>query len=156
MSQTEAHGLPCHTHLADAAASAALGRHLAAALTPGDLVMLRGDLGAGKTTLVQGLAEALGIDEAVTSPSFALAQHYPGQGERPGLVHLDLYRLEDPHSADELFAQELEEALSLGAVLALEWPERLSQPPSGAWRLSLELADPADPDAGRIARLCPP
>lgn len=156
MSQTEAHGLPCRCHLEDAAASAALGRRLAGALAPGDLLLLRGDLGAGKTTLVQGLAVGLGIDEAVTSPSFALAQHYPGQGERPGLVHVDLYRLEDPHSADELFAQELEEALSLGAVLAVEWPERLSQPPVGAWRLSLEHADPADPDAGRITHLCPP
>ena len=156
MSQTEADCLPTRCQLADAAASAALGRRLAAALKPGAVLLLRGDLGAGKTTLVQGLAEGLGIDEAVTSPSFALAQHYPGSGERPGLVHLDLYRLEDSRSADELFAQELEEALTLGAVLALEWPERLSQPPSGTWRLNLVYANPADPDAGRIAHLCPP
>ena len=148
--------MPSRCHLADAAASAALGQRLAAALAPGDLLLLRGDLGAGKTTLVQGLAEGLGIDETVTSPSFALAQHYPGAGERPGLVHLDLYRLEDPGSADELFDQEQEEALALGAVLALEWPERLSQPPAGAWRLWLEHADPTDPAAGRIAHLYPP
>jgi tRNA threonylcarbamoyladenosine biosynthesis protein TsaE len=156
MSQTEAQMLPNHCRLADAAATSDLGRRLACLLEPGDRLLLYGDLGAGKTTLVQGLAVGLGIDEAITSPSFALAQHYPGAGERPGLVHIDLYRLEDARSADELFAQEQEEADALGAVLALEWPERLSQVPAGAWRLSLEHADRADPDAGRLARLTPP
>ncbi|MFM7360385.1 MAG: tRNA (adenosine(37)-N6)-threonylcarbamoyltransferase complex ATPase subunit type 1 TsaE [Cyanobium sp.] len=152
----EALTLPGSWPLSDAAATAALGRRLAAVLEPADLLLLSGDLGAGKTTLVQGLAEGLAIGETVTSPSFALAQHYPGADGRPGLVHLDLYRLEDPRSADELFAQEQEEAEALGAVLAVEWPERLSQPPAGAWRLSLNHTDPADPDAGRLARLSPP
>ena len=74
----------------------------------GAILLLSGPLGAGKTSLVQGLAEGLGITEPITSPTFALAQHYP-QGE-PQLVHLDLYRLEQPASADELFLQEEEEA----------------------------------------------
>jgi tRNA threonylcarbamoyladenosine biosynthesis protein TsaE len=154
MSQTDA--LPRRCRLADAAATTSLGLRLATLLAPGDRLLLYGDLGVGKTTLVQGLAEGLGIDEAITSPSFALAQHYPGAGGRPGLVHLDLYRLEDARSADELFAQEQEEADALGAVLALEWPERLSQAPLGAWRLRLEYAEPGDPDAGRLAQLAPP
>ena len=86
----------------------ALGRLLARELPTGSILLLSGPLGAGKTSLVQGLAEGLGISEAITSPTFALAQHYP-QGE-PQLVHLDLYRLEQPASADELFLQEEEEA----------------------------------------------
>jgi tRNA threonylcarbamoyladenosine biosynthesis protein TsaE len=118
--------------------------------------LLQGDLGAGKTCLVQGIALGLGITEPITSPTFALAQHYSGQlgdGRPTALVHLDLYRLEQPGAADELLAQEEEEAGALAAVLAVEWPERLSHLPNGTWRLQLELADAADPDRGRIARL---
>ena len=143
--------------LADAAATTALGRALAeqwlalpAATRP--VLLLQGDLGAGKTCLVQGLAEGLGLDEAVTSPTFALAQHYSAPAATP-LVHLDLYRLELPAAADELFAQEEEEALALGALMAVEWPGRLSFVPEGAWQLALALADPADPEAGRLARV---
>ena len=139
--------------LADAAATAALGQQLAdqwLQLPPDQrpLLLLEGNLGAGKTSLVQGIAAGLGIEELVTSPSFALAQHYNG---RAALVHLDLYRLEQPAAADELFAQEEEEALLLGALLAVEWPGRLSFQPEGAWEVALQLADPADPDAGRLA-----
>lgn len=149
--------------LADAAATRALGEHLAARLLAAglglgrcELVLLQGDLGAGKTCLVQGIATGLGISEPITSPTFALAQHYCGQlgdGSASALVHLDLYRLEQPGAADDLLAQEEEEASQLGAVLAVEWPERLSQVPGGAWRIQLDLIDAADPDAGRIARL---
>ena len=128
--------------LADAAATLELGRRLAAELlgslggdaagnplpdtaqrspAPGSaLLLLQGDLGAGKTCLVQGLAQALGIAEAITSPTFALAQHYEGRladGRPTRLVHLDLYRLELPAAADELFAQEEEEAAA-GSVVA--------------------------------------
>ncbi|MFO7630730.1 MAG: tRNA (adenosine(37)-N6)-threonylcarbamoyltransferase complex ATPase subunit type 1 TsaE [Prochlorococcaceae cyanobacterium] len=160
-------------HLADAAATQALGRKLAArwlAFTatsqPSDaagawpILLLQGDLGAGKTCLVQGLAEGLGISEPITSPSYALAQHYSGllqagplAGRATALVHLDLYRLEDPAAAEELFAQEEEEARALGALLAVEWPQRLAVPPAGAWLVALELADPEQPEAGRSARV---
>ena len=152
--------------LTDAAATRALGRELAAlwlraagppapAAVPPPL-LLQGDLGAGKTCLVQGLADGLGIDEPITSPTFALAQHYRGRladGRATALVHLDLYRLDQAGSADELLAQEEEEAAALGALLAVEWPERLSNPPEPAWRVQLSLADAGDPQAGRIARL---
>ena len=95
--------------LADAAATAQLGRDLADRwlALPADarpVLLLLGDLGAGKTCLVQGLAQGLGLDEAVTSPTFALAQHYSAPAATP-LVHLDLYRLELPAAADELFAR---------------------------------------------------
>ncbi len=146
--------------LADAAATRALGATLAERLlsaTEGPpLLLLQGDLGAGKTCLVQGLAAALGIEEPITSPTFALAQHYAGRlagGQATALVHLDLYRLEQPAAADELLAQEEEEASELGAVLAVEWPERLSRLPAGAWLLQLQLADPHNPAAGRVAHL---
>ncbi|WP_261355997.1 tRNA (adenosine(37)-N6)-threonylcarbamoyltransferase complex ATPase subunit type 1 TsaE [Cyanobium sp. ATX 6E8] len=151
---------PVTHHLADATATHAFGRQLAARLSPGSTLLLQGDLGAGKTCLVQGLAAGLGITEPITSPTFALAQHYPlprrGDGVGGGLVHLDLYRLELPAAADELFAQEEEEARALGALLAVEWPERLSVLPSDCWRIQLHLADPHNPDAGRQLGLVAP
>lgn len=150
-------------HLCDAAATTALGRELGAELLAAalrgqpPLLLLQGDLGAGKTCLVQGLAEGLGIDEPITSPTFALAQHYAGRLESAdgpratALVHLDLYRLEQSAAADELFLQEEEEARALGAVLAVEWPERLSFSPEGA--LVVELAIEGE---GRLARILRP
>ena len=127
----------------------ALGRGLAQRLPKGTILLLQGPLGAGKTSLVQGLALACGIDEPITSPTFALAQHYP-QGQPP-LVHLDLYRLEAPGSADELFLQEEEEARAMGALMAVEWPERMRLELPEAWRLELCHAG-----EGRRAQLTPP
>ena len=127
----------------------ALGQWLAQNLPKGTILLLSGPLGAGKTSLVQGLAAGLGITEPITSPTFALAQHYP-QGE-PQLVHLDLYRLEQPASADELFLQEEEEARATGALMAVEWPERLELDLAEAWRLELRHQD-----EGRLAQLVPP
>jgi tRNA threonylcarbamoyladenosine biosynthesis protein TsaE len=105
------------------------------------ILLLSGGLGAGKTCLVQGLAAELGISDAITSPTFALAQHYQGQGSGglTALVHLDLYRLELAAAAADLFAQEEEEAAALGALLAVEWPERLGFWPQGAWQVELQL-----------------
>ena len=127
----------------------ALGRCLARELPTGAILLLSGPLGSGKTSLVQGLAEGLGISEPITSPTFALAQHYP-QGE-PKLVHLDLYRLEQPASADELFLQEEEEASTTGALMAVEWPERLGLDLPETWRLELRHQD-----EGRLAQLTSP
>ena len=126
-----------------------LGQHLAKQLPRGSILLLKGQLGAGKTSLVQGLALACGITEAITSPTFALAQHYPDGN--PPLVHLDLYRLEAPGSADELFLQEEEEARALGALMAVEWPERLSLALPEAWRRGL-----CPVGEGRRAQLTPP
>ena len=122
---------------------------------PVALLLLQGELGAGKTCLVQGLAEGLGIDEPITSPTFALAQHYNGRlpnGCPTRLVHLDLYRLDLAASADELFGQEEEEAMAAAlegcrVVMAVEWPERLSALPEDAWRLRLQ-----GDGEGRLAR----
>ena len=141
--------------LADATATQALGLELAqqwlalpAEARP--ILLLQGDLGAGKTCLVQGLAAGLGIDEPITSPTFALSHHYP-QGQPP-LVHLDLYRLELAAAADELFLQEEDEARALGALLVVEWPERLSLVLADAWRLALNHRQ----EGGRQAQLRDP
>ena len=131
------------------ATTRALGRSLARELPSGAILLLSGPLGAGKTSLVQGLAEGLAITEPITSPTFALAQHYP-QG-KPQLVHLDLYRLEHPSSADELFLQEEEEARAAEALMAVEWPERLGLDLPEAWHLEL-----THQKRGRRARLTTP
>ena len=139
--------------LADAGQTHARGIALARELPKGSVLLLSGELGAGKTSLVQGLAAGLGITEAVTSPTFALAQHYsrPDAPQQVVLVHLDLYRLELPEAADELFAQEEELAAESGALLAVEWPQRLSFSPSQAWQLQLFYCD-----GGRQLVISPP
>lgn len=122
--------------LADLAATAALGATIAAALQPGDLVALAGDLGAGKTTLARGILTALGLTGPMPSPTFTLVQTY----EAPRLVvrHYDLYRIEDPREIAELG---LEEALEDGAVL-VEWPERAGGLlPDDALYVSLTMSD---------------
>ena len=102
------------------------------------ILLLNGPLGAGKTTLVKGIAKSLGIQEPVTSPTFPLSQHYP-LGSTP-LIHLDLYRIEGQNAANEFFLQEEEESKAIGALLIVEWPERLSISIPDAWRGRLEYS----------------
>lgn len=121
-------------HLADEAATQALGRQLAASLRPGDAICLTGPLGAGKSTLARALIRALtSPDEEVPSPTFTLVQFY----ETPAfpLAHFDLYRLSDP---DEAYEIGLDEALD-GGVALIEWPQRLEGrlPPN---RLDIDIA----------------
>jgi tRNA threonylcarbamoyladenosine biosynthesis protein TsaE len=93
----------------------ALAAALAARLRPGDTIVLTGDLGAGKTTFVQGLASGLGITERVQSPTFVLVRRY----EAPlPLVHVDLYRVE---TGAELLEMGLDDLLAEDAVVAIEW-----------------------------------
>jgi len=95
----------------------AIGEALGSLLEPGDVVLLQGDLGAGKTTFVQGIARGLGYEGAVSSKSFVLLGEYPG---RVRLYHADLYRLEGPEQVYDLALGEL----SAAGVLVVEWPER--------------------------------
>jgi tRNA threonylcarbamoyladenosine biosynthesis protein TsaE len=115
------------------AETSAVGRELAETLTAGAIVLLRGDLGAGKTAFVRGLAEGLGIPPGdVTSPTFTLIQEH--RGGRLRLYHVDLYRLR-PSEVDDLG---LDEMTLEGGVTAIEWPERLPRPMAGALLVQLE------------------
>jgi tRNA threonylcarbamoyladenosine biosynthesis protein TsaE len=102
------------------------GAALASRLRPGDAVFLEGDLGAGKTVFVKGLAEGLGLDpDEVSSPSFALVHEYGPAGRPPVLVHADLYRLPAAGGPVEDLGLETRGE----AILAVEWP----RPPLTAW-----------------------
>ena len=103
----------------DPATTRAIGAALAAAARPGDIVCLRGDLGAGKTQLAKGYAAGLGVAATVTSPSFVLMAEYDG---RLPLFHIDLYRLAD--AVDAIAAGLFDERQAAGVTL-VEWPERL-------------------------------
>ena len=107
-------------------ATRSLGRSLGRALVPGLTVLMDGDLGTGKTVLVRGVGDALGVGERVRSPSFTLVNEYPASN---GLlvVHADLYRLEDTASVEALGLEEY--LLSPDTALIVEWPERWGSPP---------------------------
>jgi len=125
----------------------AIAREFAATLKSGDVVLLAGDLGAGKTTFVKGLAAGLGIDPAeVSSPTFTLLHEY--RGGRLTLYHADLYRLDNTATED----LGLEETGVRDGVLAIEWPDRLTHDLPGARLIRLEIVD----DASRRITVGPP
>ncbi|WP_374227642.1 tRNA (adenosine(37)-N6)-threonylcarbamoyltransferase complex ATPase subunit type 1 TsaE [Streptomyces sp. CJ_13] len=95
-----------------------LGRRIAGLLRPGDLVLLTGELGAGKTTLTRGLGEGLGVRGAVTSPTFVIARVHPPLGDGPPLVHVDAYRLGG--GLDEMEDLDLDVSLP-ESVVVVEW-----------------------------------
>ena len=97
-----------------------IGAKFAGTLEPGSVVAMYGDLGAGKTAFVRGMARGLGIDCRVSSPTFTIVNEYPGN---PELIHFDMYRLS---SADELFDIGWEDYIARGAICAVEWSENVS------------------------------
>ena len=99
----------------------AIGREMAQRLAPGAVVAFTGDLGAGKTAFVRGMAQGLGISQRVTSPTFTIVNEY--EGGRLPLFHFDLYRLGDP---EELFDIGWEDYLARGGVCAVEWSENVA------------------------------
>ncbi|MBR7040334.1 MAG: tRNA (adenosine(37)-N6)-threonylcarbamoyltransferase complex ATPase subunit type 1 TsaE [Clostridia bacterium] len=101
-----------------------IGRALGSCLKKGDTVLLRGDLGTGKSVLARGIASALGIDRPMASPSFTIMQPY--EGVCP-VYHFDLYRLSDP---EEIYFAGLEEHIGGDGVAVIEWPEILDEKPS--------------------------
>ncbi len=116
---------PAETHAVAAALAGKLG--------PGDVVALIGDLGAGKTCFVQGLADATGVTQPVTSPTFALVNEYDGQ---PPMIHIDLYRIGDPEEAIQLG---LEEYFEGPGITVVEWADRAAEVmPPRTWHVTLE------------------
>lgn len=101
-------------------ATRALAGALAELLEPGDVLLLAGELGAGKTAFTQGLGAGLGIDEQITSPTFTLARHYEG---RIALHHVDVYRLERFSEMQDIGVAEL---LDTGGVLVIEWGDAIA------------------------------
>jgi tRNA threonylcarbamoyladenosine biosynthesis protein TsaE len=139
------------------AETAAAGRDLARRLEAGSVVLLAGDLGAGKTVFVKGLAEGLGIDpDEVSSPTFTLVQEY--RGGRLPLYHVDLYRLRSIE-VDDLG---LDEMAWSGGVVAIEWPDRLPHAMDKTVAVSIEhgderrrtisIAGPGDSEVGSMDR----
>ena len=120
-----------------AAETEAIGAGVAERLRPGDVVVVSGEVGAGKTTLIRGACRALGVTEPVTSPTFTIGQRY--RGGRLPVSHLDLYRRQDLEGEDPAL---LDDYLGPDAVAFVEWPaagaERLGRP---ALEIRLEHAD---------------
>jgi len=115
-----------------------LGEKLSQKLNPQSIILLKGQIGAGKTSFVQGIAKGLSISEDITSPTFALSHHY-NTGKIP-LIHLDLYRLENISSAKEVFFSEEEEALQSKAILVIEWPELIEPLIENFWKIEISYA----------------
>ena len=113
--------------------TSAAGERLARGLRAGDVVLLSGELGAGKTAFVRGMARALGVPaEEVSSPTFTLIQEY--RASAATLFHVDLYRLA-PQEVDDLG---LDELIASGGIVAVEWSERWRDPPTAAYDVHLE------------------
>ncbi|MBD2578611.1 tRNA (adenosine(37)-N6)-threonylcarbamoyltransferase complex ATPase subunit type 1 TsaE [Oscillatoria sp. FACHB-1406] len=128
--------LPQSIHLANSEATLELGRKLAQTLPPNSVILLEGDLGAGKTTFVRGLAIGLGINEPILSPTFTLINEYV-EGRLP-LYHFDLYRLESTETA-ELFPETYWEGIEVDpGITAIEWAQRLPYKPPSYLNLQLE------------------
>ena len=119
-----------------AAETRALGEKLARRLQPGDVLLLEGDLGAGKSELTRGIAKGLGVTETVTSPSFTILNVY--ESGRCPLYHFDWYRLE---SAEELYELGMDEYLGGDGIAVVEWPGRCPDAvPEGAVRIRMTAA----------------
>jgi tRNA threonylcarbamoyladenosine biosynthesis protein TsaE len=117
-----------------AAETEALGARLAEELGPGDVVLVSGGVGTGKTTLIRGACAALGVTDRVTSPTFVIGHRYRG---RLPVAHLDLYRLEDLDGEEPAL---LDDYLTVDAVSFIEWPAALERSPLGPAHLARVVA----------------
>src|SRR3954464_13909590 len=127
-----------------------LGRRLAKLMRAGDLVMLNGELGAGKTTLTQGLGAGLGVRGDVTSPTFVIARVHPSLGDGPPLVHVDAYRLGGVAELDDL---DLDTSLD-EAVTVVEWGEGIAEGLADD-RVEVRIERPVAEQAGSADRSDP-
>jgi tRNA threonylcarbamoyladenosine biosynthesis protein TsaE len=148
--------LPTTTTLPTADETRAVGERLGKVLDAGDLVVLTGDLGAGKTTLTQGLGDGLGVRGPVTSPTFVIARVHPSLVGGPALVHVDAYRLDPGETgAAELDDLDLDTDLDT-AVTVVEWGSGLAEALSGSrLEIRLERAHSDEPGEDRTLTLTP-
>ena len=102
-------------------------------------VLLKGQIGAGKTSFVKGIAQGLQIKENITSPTFALSHHY--ESGRIPLIHMDLYRLENTLSAKELFLEEEEELEQNNGIMVIEWPEKIISIVDEHWLIEIKYLE---------------
>ena len=115
-----------------------LGKDFVKNLKPKSIILLKGPIGAGKTSFVQGIAQGLCIKESITSPTFALSHHY--QSGLMHLIHMDLYRIENCLSAKELFIEEEEELEKNNGLLIIEWPELIEPILEIYWKIEISYA----------------
>ena len=116
----------------------AFGKNFVTNLEPQSIVILKGPIGAGKTSFVQGIGQGLCIKESITSPTFSLSNHY-GSGSMY-LIHMDLYRIESSLSARELFIEEEEELEINNGLLIIEWPELVEPILEKYWEIEINYA----------------
>jgi tRNA threonylcarbamoyladenosine biosynthesis protein TsaE len=147
--------LPVMIRVPTSSAMRDLGTRLARLLEPGDVIIASGELGAGKTTLTQGIGRGLGTTGRVISPTFVLSRIHPSSTGRPSLVHVDAYRLSGPDALDDL---------DLGAtvpdsVTVVEWGRGIAEGLAAdrleidIWRPPVNGADPAEPESERIVTI---
>ena len=115
------------------------GHNFSLELKAKSIILLKGQIGAGKTSLVKGIAEGLRIKENITSPTFALSHHYYS-GKLP-LIHMDLYRLEETSSAQELFLEEEEELEQNNGIMVIEWPEKIISIVDEYWLIEIKYSE---------------
>ena len=115
------------------------GHNFSLELKAKSIILLKGQIGAGKTSLVKGIAEGLQIKENITSPTFALSHHY-NSGKLP-LIHMDLYRLDDTSSAQELFLEEEEELEQNNGIMVIEWPEKIISIVDEYWLIEIKYSE---------------
>ena len=117
------------------------GKNFVTNLKPKSIIILKGPIGAGKTSFVKGIGQGLCIKESITSPTFALSHHYESGSMH--LIHMDLYRIENSFSAKELFIEEEEELETTNGLLIIEWPELIEPMLEIYWKIEINYANKA-------------
>ena len=126
------------------------GHNFSLELKAKSIILLKGQIGAGKTSLVKGIADGLQIKENITSPTFALSHHY-NSGKLP-LIHMDLYRLEQTSSAQELFLEEEEELEQNNGIMVIEWPEKIISIVEEYWLIEIKYSE----ESSRVLKIYDP